>query len=85
MIDHLTQQPQQLVRADRVEISGGLVCQQHFRIVRERASDGDALLFTARKFGRLVFQTIAETDSRQLLARTLASLLSAQSSKRERQ
>ena len=60
LIDHLSQQPEQFMRANRVEISGGLVSQQHFRIVRQRPRDRDSLLFTAGQFRRLMRQTIAK-------------------------
>ena len=50
LIDHLAQQRKQFVRAGRIEISGGLIRQQDFGIVRQRARDRHALLFAAGKF-----------------------------------
>jgi hypothetical protein len=32
-----------------IEVAGRFVCQQYLRLVRERAGDGHALLFAARK------------------------------------
>jgi hypothetical protein len=49
LVDHLTQQREQLVRADRIEISGGLVRQQYLGIVGECPRDGDALLLASGK------------------------------------
>src|ERR1044072_9708730 len=42
-INHFTQQREQLVRANRIEISRRLVGEQHFGIVCERARDRHAL------------------------------------------
>ena len=38
-----------------IEVAGGLIGQQQFRLVDEGAGDGDALLFAAGKLVGLVF------------------------------
>ncbi len=40
----------------RIQVAGRFVGQDQFRFVDEGAGDGDALLFAAGKFKRLVFQ-----------------------------
>src|SRR6476659_9671113 len=80
-LNHLSQQREQLVRANRVEISGRLVCQQHLRTVCECTRDRDSLLFTTRQLRRSMFKPIAESDARQQLTRTRASLLAPQTTK----
>src|SRR5690348_8177723 len=45
-----------------VEIPGGLVGQDHRRVVEEGARDGDTLLLTTRQLARLVRDAIAEAD-----------------------
>ena len=52
----------------RIQIAGRLVGQQQFRLVDERAGDGDALLFAAGKLGRLVIQPVLEADAREQFA-----------------
>jgi len=46
-----------------VEITGGLVGQDELGLIDERASDGDALLFTAGKLRRKVSEAMAEADA----------------------
>ena len=45
-----------------VEITGGLVGKQDFRLVDKRPSQCNALLLTSRKLNRIVIHTRAETD-----------------------
>src|SRR5690349_6494002 len=84
-INHLTQQREQFVCANRVEISRRLVCEQHLRIVREGARDRDALLFAARQLRRSMFEPIAKADARQQFTRTRAPLLATQAAESERE
>ena len=42
-----------------VEIAGGFVGQDKLRLIDERTGDGDALLFTAGKFCRQMFEAVA--------------------------
>ena len=46
-----------------IEIAGRFVCENNFRIVHQRAGDGDALLFAAGKFVRSMFQPFAEAHA----------------------
>src|SRR5690349_13992653 len=84
-INHVAQQREQLVRANRVEVSRWFVGEQHLRIVCECARDRHALLFTTRQLRRSMLQSIAEADARQQLTRTRAPLLAAQTTERQRQ
>ena len=54
-----------------VEVAGGLVGQQQQRAVGERAGDGDALLFAARKLRRAVLQARFEAHAGEQVARAL--------------
>src|ERR1051325_957537 len=77
-LNHVAQQREQLVRANRIEISRRLVGEQHLRIVCQRTRDRDALLFAARQLRRPVLESIAKANTRQQLTRTGTPLLSAQ-------
>ena len=52
----------------RIKIAGRLVGQQQFRFVDKRAGDGDALLFAAGKFGRLVLRPLLKANARKQFA-----------------
>src|ERR1043166_5639106 len=84
-LNHLAQQREQLMRANRIEVSGRLIGEQHLRVVSERSSNSNALLFATRQLGRFMLQPIAESDTRQQLTRTRASLLSTQTTERQRE
>src|ERR1035437_1263396 len=45
-----------------IEIAGGLVGQNHERIVDQRAGDGDALLLAAGKFKRFMIEPVFEAN-----------------------
>ena len=57
-----------------VEVPGRLVREQHFRIVDQRARDGDALLLAAGKLARRVIAAPLQADRSQDLFRFLAQL-----------
>ena len=59
----IVKEAKNFVAGFRVEISGGLVCQQQRRIENESAGDGDALAFAAGKFVWQMASTRAETDA----------------------
>ncbi len=46
-----------------IEIAGGFIGEKNFRAIDERAGDGDALLFAARKFGGAMAEAMGEADT----------------------
>ena len=66
---HLADGPPQLFADLRVERAEGLIEQQHFGLVRERAGDGDALLLAAGELGgQALVHAFERHQPQQLLA-----------------
>src|SRR5438128_483020 len=63
---------QDLGARPRVEVSGGLVGEDHRRVVEERACDRDALLLAAGELARPVVYAVAETDLLERRERALS-------------
>src|SRR5215831_18189370 len=61
-----------------VERPGGLVGQDHRRIVDQGPSDGDALLLAAGKLGGSMISAIAETQPLEQIYRALNALMLCQ-------
>ena len=59
---------------DRIQISRGLVGEQHRRITHRRPRHGHPLLFTARELPRIMTDPPRETDASQDFLRTLAGV-----------
>src|SRR6476619_6447880 len=57
-----------------VEIAGRFICQQHLRIIDQRARNRDALLLTARKLTREMVLTTREPDRCEYAIRLFAEL-----------
>jgi len=62
-----------------IQVSGGLVGQEHGGVSRKGPGDGDALLLAARKLGRQVFRAVAHANLFQGLGRALPPLRGGQS------
>ena len=75
----------QLVANLRVERAERLVEQQHARLVRERASDCDALLLTARKLARQPFVVTLERHEPQQLVATAAAIRGTHATRAQRE
>jgi hypothetical protein len=71
-------------RCAGIEISGGLVGQQDFRLSDERSGQGDALLFTARKLSGPVMRTLFQAYFAQPFRRFLAGILPSITSQEKR-
>src|SRR2546430_2025920 len=56
----------------RVEVSGGLVGEDHRRVVQERSRDRDALLLAAGELARPMMDAVAETDLLERRERALS-------------
>ena len=57
-----------------VEVAGGFVGEQHVRLRREGAGNGDPLLLAAGELARIVAQALAEADSLEQFSGALASV-----------
>src|SRR5262245_47095367 len=68
-------QPHDLLRGLRVEVTRGLVGEKNFWPVHERAGDRNPLLFSAGKLNRVVVQTVFETDPLQQIRGTAARVI----------
>ena len=49
---------------DRIEITGGLISKNHFRLHHEGARNRDTLLLSARELPRIVANAIFQADAR---------------------
>ena len=58
----------------RIEIAGGLVCQQQRGLIHERPSDGYALLLSARKLTGKMIRTIRQPDELERLQRPISAI-----------
>ena len=63
----IAEQVQNGLRRVRIEGAGRLVGEQHPRLVRQRAGDGDALLLPAGKLGGVHVRLVAQIDQIQQL------------------
>ena len=59
------EQVEDLVSAFTIQIAGWLVGQKHRRRIGQAASDGDALAFSAGKFGRIMIHSLFESNGLQ--------------------
>src|SRR6476661_7004275 len=59
-----------------IEISGGFIGEQDWRINRQGSRNGDALAFTTREFFRQVIHSVTELDEFQQFLRAIFNLLS---------
>src|SRR5579864_6427519 len=62
LLIQLAQHRQYIIRILGVQISGGLVSEQNFRLVDNGARDGHTLLFAAGHFRRAMMQAVAESQ-----------------------
>ena len=74
------QQRRDLAHEPRIERRRRLVEEQHGRLHRQRARDGDALLLAAGELRRVVVLLARQTDAIQVLAADLLGLRPASSS-----
>ena len=72
----LLEQHQHLERCACVQVTCGLVSQQHGRVVDQRTGNGYTLHLSTRHLVRLVVQTVAQSYSLQRLYGTLVALFS---------
>ena len=68
----LFEQRQDFVAALAVQGAGGLVGENHRRVVHQRAGDRDALLLPAGKFGRAMIGAVAQAEPLQQARRRAA-------------
>ncbi len=52
-----------LIAGLRVEVAGGLVCEENTRLQHERTRERDTLLLTTRELAGTVLQTITDADA----------------------
>src|SRR5260370_4864623 len=71
LLVELTQKAQHDFFVLSVEVSGGLVSQNNFRIIDQGARDADALLLTSRKLRRQMIGAVPKADAGQRVNRFL--------------
>ena len=74
----LFEQSQDFVAALAVQGAGGLVGENHRRVVHQGAGDGDALLLTAGKFRGTMRGAVAEAEAREQARGALGALVLGQ-------
>ena len=74
----LFEQSEDFVAALAVQGAGGLVGENHRRVVHQGAGDGDALLLAAGKFRRTMLGAVAEAEAREQARGALGALVLGQ-------